>query len=213
MSLADRIVQQARESKQRKDAALAAVLALPLEQRREVLAELITRAEAEETTSTAPKVVAGQAGTPWESGSFTDKAEAFVLAHPKGVSTRQVSGAIGQDVSSVDGSLRNASKRGRISRQGRLWAPVPFEEGGLPATDKLTIRDKINQVFGSNGNAPLGAAALTSAIHALYPDINRSSVDGEMNRMRNANLLLQVGVGPNGGGIYKLTEEADKPQP
>lgn len=205
MSVIERIVEQARKAKERKAAVLSAFRSLEASERREVLADLILEAEAEAqpTAERAPSTN----GQPGQSGSFTDRAEAFVLAHPDGVTTRQVADAIGQDVSSVDGSLRNAMKRGRITRTGRLWVPVASAE--TAKTPKTTIRSLIERVFAEGDNKPLGAAALFEALKRFQPDINRSSVDGEMNRMRKDNLLIQVGVGPNGGGIYKLAKEAD----
>ncbi len=229
MSVVERLVQEAREKQrraERKEAARKAVLALAADDRRELVAEMILLIEEEERRAGVPAATAlttnGASGnganghavvTPFEKPqSFTDKAEAFVLARPQGAKTREVADGIGQDVSSVDGSLRLAMKRGRIARVGKLWVPVSSLKktngASAPQQTRTTIRDLINQVFASNGNTPIGAAALYEALRALKPDINRSSVDGEMNRMRKDNLLVQVGVGPNAGGLYKLNKEA-----
>lgn len=234
VGVVERILEQAREAKRRKAEVYQAIVSLPVDAQREVvaaalnvlpvsaqrelLAELITKIEAAE--SSAPVIAAANGGAASTSPaavsstakqSFTDKAEAFVLARPAGVKTRDVADGIGQDVSSVDGSLRAAMKRGRITRRGRLWLPLPQKANGASkheAPGRTTIRDLISRVFASNGNTPLGAAALYEALKRLQTDINRSSVDGEMNRMRKENLLVQVGVGPNGGGLYQLAKEA-----
>ncbi len=218
MSVVERLVQEAREKQrraERKEAARKAVLELSADDRRELVAELILLVEDEERqprpeapqVTSVPAVPIATAPTK----SFTDRAEEFVLAHPDGVKTREVADGIGQDVSSVDGSLRLVMKRGTITRKGRLWLPITKKANGAAKHEvpgRITIRDLINRVFASNGNTPLGAAALYEALKRLQPDINRSSVDGEMNRMRKENLLVQVGVGPNGGGLYQLAKEA-----
>jgi hypothetical protein len=221
----ERIVQQEREAKLRKEAALRVVLALPPSERRQVLAELILHEEAEgddappkqrAVPASPPAPAAAVPGAEGRRGTFTDMAAAYVLAHPEGVKTAEVGKAIGQDVSSVDGSLRQGLRRGTIARKGRLWVPA-VTNGASRANGvakqpekprKKTIRDLIEQVFASNGNKPLGVAALYDALTSLKADINRSSVDGEMNRMRLSNLLKQTGTGPNGGGLYKLATEA-----
>lgn len=197
------------ESKKRKAAVLQAFIALPQSEQHEVLADVIAHIEATDvaTLRTAP-VRAMPTGSPNQTQTFVERAEAFVLAHPDGVKTAEVSKAIGQDVSGVDGSLRQAVKRGRIERQGRLWVPagrtLAAEEPTTKPQGRITIRDLIVRVYSENSNTPLGASALYEALQALQPDINRSSVDGEMNRMRTASLLKQVAVGQNGGGQYVL---------
>jgi hypothetical protein len=214
VSVIDRIVEQARESKRRKENIIAAVAALSPEERREVLAELILQAEADEakTSSTPEKRPRARRRVAGPETTYTEKAEAYVLANPQGVKTVDVSKAIGQDASSVDGTLRNLMKRGRITRQGRLWVPVPTKTNNVaaqpPRPERMTIRDRITQVFKDNGNKPLGAAELFEALKRVEPEINRSSVDGEMNRMRKDNLLVQAGTGPHGGGLYNLKTEA-----
>lgn len=226
MSVVERIVAEAREAKRRKDAAVAAVLALPVDHQREVLAELIQHVEAQEAAKpatngpdeSAPKNGASnQAGHPnWKSGTYTERADAFVLAHPEGVKTRDVAEAIGQDVSGVDGTLRILLKKGRVRRDGRLWLPplpTPHGSNGAAGTNgsasrprRVTIREKIEQVYQVNRNTPIGASALFDALKLIDTAINRSSVDGEINRMKAADLLVQVGTGPHGGGLYKLKE-------
>lgn len=201
MGVIDQILQEERDRKAREDAAYAAVMALSRESRRSVLVRLI---DAEEGTRPTQTVRA-------QGGSFTDKAEAFVLSNPNGVRTRDVASAIGQDVSSVDGTLRQAMRRGNIRRDGRLWVP----QGGVPVREpkkeperrprKPGHRDRITEVLVRAGQ-PLGVLAIFEALKEKFPDINRASVEGEIHRMKQAGLMHQVGIGANNGGLYALKE-------
>ena len=148
--------------------------------------------------------------------TYVEKAAAFVRQNPEGVRTRDVAHAVGQDTSNVDGSLRMAKKRGLIERRGRMWfpagqaapkaAPVAPKPVATPISmfaRKPMIRDLITEVFRANENAPLGASDIYHAILPMKPDINRASVDGEINRMKVATLLVKAGVGPR-GHLYAL---------
>ncbi len=175
----------------------------------------IDLAEAEEAGASKPaneppKVESnGAAKVETDGRSFVEKAEEYIRAHPEGVRTRDVAKAIGQDVSNVDGTLRILLKRGDIVRdqQNRKWYPAsaPLQKAETkPEPEKMTIRELIYAVFAVE-KAPLGAAALYKGIQKMKPDINRSSVDGEINRMKKDKLLVAVGTAPHGGSLYNLT--------
>ena len=217
----DQIVQQERErrrleeeAKKRQDAAYNVVMALPVDEQPAVVVRLLDAFAARGQREPAPKAAqSAPKAEPSTNGAarretFVDKAEAFVLAHPEGVKTRQVADAIGQDVSAVDTTLRQVmEKRKTIDRRGRLWIPK-----GAPATHaakkpKHGIRELIYEAFAAE-KGPLSSAGIYRALQKLKPDINKSSVDGEINRMRyvaKPALLVQVGMGENGGGLYNLT--------
>lgn len=207
------LFQDALERKQRRNAALEAVRALPPQDRREVIAELIELERQAEPVPAKHRVVPQPAKTPAVKGqTFTDKAEAYVLGYPEGVDTAAVARAIGQDVSAVDGTLRQVmSKRGTIKRDRGRWWPTNAVLPALPdvgppaeAPPRTTIRNLIVRAFSDRSNAPLGTAQLFTDLQQLEPRINRASVEGEMVRMRKDKLLIQTGVGPNTGGLYKL---------
>ena len=210
MGAVDRILQLERDRKKREEerqkrqsAAFSVVMALPDEDRDSVLAQLIDAVEkaAKAVPGTKPKAVPT---AKVNGASYVDMAEAFVQAHPEGTKTRQVGDGIGQDVSSVDGSLRQALKRGTIERRGRLWYPKAKGTAAKAGPRKKTIRDLIYEVYAIE-KKDLGALGLYEALMKLKPDINRASVDGEINRMKAAKLLVQVGTGPNNGGLYALS--------
>lgn len=192
-------------------------MALSPAERRTVLVRLIEVIEREATTSqpesavvqlAPPVAVKTEVAVVTRGPSYVDKAEAFVLSHPNGVRTREVAEGIGQDVSAVDGSLRIAlNKRGTIERRGRFWFPKGKETAPPPKPEKKTIRDLICEAFAAEGR-PLSAAELYEAIQRIKPDINKSSLDGEINRMKyhHPPLLTTADTGPHGGGIYKLTD-------
>lgn len=223
MSAVDLILQQEREREQqeaerkkREDAAFSVVMALPAPERAAVLARLINAFEnAAAGSPTKPVVVAAtkpdpatKANTP----SYVDLAEAFVLAHPEGVKTRQVADGIGQDTSSVDGTLRIVlNKRKTIERRGRLWFPKKKANGATVKAkpQKKTIRDLIGEVYAASEKKHLGALEMYEGLKRIKPDINRASVDGEINRMKTNKppLLVQVGNGPHGGGLYALSND------
>jgi len=115
----DQIVQQERErrrleeeAKKRQDAAYNVVMALPVDEQPAVVVRLLDAFAARGQREPAPKAAqSAPKAEPSTNGAarretFVDKAEAFVLAHPEGVKTRQVADAIGQDVSAVDTTLR-----------------------------------------------------------------------------------------------------------
>jgi len=218
MSAVDLILQQEREREQqeaerkkREDAAFSVVMALPAPERAAVLARLIKAFESAAAAASAkPPEAKAKAEPKTNTQSFVDLAEAFVLAHPEGVKTRQVADGIGQDVSSVDGTLRLVVKRGSIERRGRLWFPKRKSNGvaAKAKPKKKTIRDLICEVYASE-KRNLGALEMYEGLKRIKPDINRASVDGEINRMKNNKppLLVQVGNGPHGGGLYALSND------
>jgi hypothetical protein len=223
VSVLDRVQHETAQKKQRDHAvntAAALIIALPREQRAGALSEMIAKidlAEAEEAAASKPTneppKVASNGAPPVEKvetdgRSFVEKAEEYIRAHPEGVRTRDVAKAIGQDVSNVDGTLRILLKRGDIVRdqKNRKWYPAnaPAQK---PETkpEKMTIRELIYAVFAVE-KAPLGAAALYKGIQKIKPEINRSSVDGEINRMKKEHppLIVAVGTAPHGGSLYNL---------
>jgi hypothetical protein len=89
-----------------------------------------------------------------------------------------------------------------------MWFPKDSpQHPPAPKKRTQTLRDLIYEVYAME-KGPLTAAAIFRGCQKLRPDVNRSSVDGEINRMRHVAkpaLLVQVGTGENGGGVYNVT--------
>jgi hypothetical protein len=206
VSVVDRIIQNAKERKARRDTAIAAFKALPAEDRHEVLAELIGLVEADAgddppdaNEAQQPPQTPARASEGPETATFTDKGEAFVLQHPEGVTTRQVATAIGQKVESVDGTLRSVVKyRGTIERRdGKWWPKSPDGQ------KRVTHREITSQVLAA-ANRPMGAGDIIAAVQAIDPERKRESLEAELHRMREDGVIVQKGS--NGrGSLYVLT--------
>lgn len=219
VSVLDRI-QQVHEKKKRHENAVSnvakIVMALPSEERAAVMADiiaLIDQTEAAEQDG-LPRPAVGTVGVPTIAVAedkprlYVDLAFDFIKAHPEGVRTRDVAKAIGQDVSNVDGTLRTLLKRRLVERTNRKWYPAksaPSQAESKP--EKLTIRDMIYKVY-STEKGPLAASGIYKGCQKIKPDINRSSVDGEIMRMKAVRLLSAVGRAPNGGSLYALSNLA-----
>ena len=233
----DQIVADAREAKERRqaaDKALAALSAekrvefvrdaafhLPLEQQRQLVADLIVRVEGAEpprppdppkqeakVPPAEPKVAPPPPPNPPKpngGGSYVDKAEAYVLAHPEGVETPEVGKAIGQKTANADGSLRQVmNNRKTIERRDDKWFPKVSADAAEPPA-RNTIRTKIINVFLAM-KKPLDSTDIWEAAKRLDPNINRGSFEGEMNRLRRDKLIVAIEgkQGKHGSGVYVL---------
>lgn len=217
MSVLEDIARRQQEKVQRIDAAFAIVMALAPDERDAVMLRLVTALEAGAAPGTpvepnAPAVVAVVSATPvseppraeWTEGTFTERATAYIQAHPEGVKTADVAKAIGQDTKNVDGTLRILVTRGLIERRdGKWWPKAQKPAKTTEPTKKVTIRDVITQVLTENGNAPMTSAAIYGGCAAINAKLGRPSVEGEINRMKKDELL--VSAGSNGrAGLYAL---------
>jgi hypothetical protein len=138
-------------------------------------------------------------------GSYVDKAEAYVLAHPEGVETAQVGKAIGQKTMNADGSLRQVmNTRKTIERRDRKWFPLASDDYA-PEPGKQTIRTIIVNVFTAM-KKPLDSTDIWEGAKRLVPTINRGSFENEMNRLRRDRLItaLEGKQGKHGSGVYVL---------
>jgi len=192
VSSLDRIVQDRKERKVRREAAISAVMALPLEDQHEVLAELISLLE------TPLEIKEPSEGVSSE-GSFTDRAEAFVLQHPSGVRTGEVAEAIGQKAPSTDGTLRSICKtRKTVERRDGKW----FPSMKAPNLRRKTHRDLISNVL-AKGKRPMGAGEIVAGVQEIDADRKRESLEAELHRMREDGLI--AAEGSNGrGSLYVL---------
>lgn len=178
-------------------------MALPADERREVMFELIPRFQKEleaHTQAPGPATSASAALTVETSGTFADKAEAFVLEHPEGATTAAVATAIGQATASADGTLRHVMKaRKTVERRDGKW--VPSEPG---ARRPPSHRQVITKVM-VDAKRPLGAGEIVSGVQATDPDRKRESLESELNRMKKAGVIVEDGS--NGrGALYALTD-------
>jgi len=196
VSVLEKLVREAQERKSRQATVLAAFRALPSPDRQEVLVQLISEFEAGAST---PSTATDSAPAVETGGTFAAKAEAFVLAHPEGVSTSAVAQAIGQKPPSTDGTLRSVWKSRRtIERRDGKWLPA----ANGPAQRRKTHREIIAQVLGAFG-PPMGAGEIVAGVQKLDPTRKRESLDAELHRMRTDGLIVAQGVG-NRGALYVL---------
>lgn len=138
-----------------------------------------------------------------EKGTFVDKAHEFLLARKEGATTREVAGAIGQELGPADATLRYlANDRKIASRRGKLWfAKAPPK--GTASEREPTLTHVIRQVFENNGNRPLAANELFAAVQETLPNVRKGSVDTLSGRMRKRGELVRNGSGAR-GGLYHL---------
>lgn len=217
MDILERLT-QSREKKRRHEGFVEAVVkvlvGVPADERLDVLTDAIdciakldghevvieAKASVPEKAPAKPAAVAPQR-------PYVDVALDFIRAHPEGVRTRDVAKATGQDTSNVDGTLRTLLSKGLISRdkKRRLWFPAPSAPRPKTKSERVTIREIINKVFAAEGGGPLAANTIFKGAQKLKPEINRSSVDGEIMRMKSARLLNAVGRAPHGGSLYALS--------
>jgi len=184
-----------------------ALFRLPIEEQRRMVTLLVVSVppppEAAEPESPRAAPPPPKQAEPSGHGSYVDKAEAYVLAHPEGVETAQVGKAIGQTTMNADGSLRQVMKnRKTIERRDRKWFPA----ADAPAQpSKNTIRTKIINVFLAM-KKPLDSTDIWEAVKRLDPNINRGSFEGEMNRLRRDRLITAIEgkQGKHGSGVYVL---------
>ena len=217
MSVLEDIARRQQEKVQRIDAAFAIVMALAPDERDAVMLRLVTALETsaapgapvEPSTPATVAVVSPTTATEpppaaWTEGTFTERAAAYIQAHPEGVKTADVAKAIGQDTKNVDGTLRILVTRGVIERRdGKWWPKAQKPAKTTEPAKKITIRDVITQVLTEQGNAPMTSAAIFAGCHAINPKLGRPSVEGEINRMKKDELL--VSAGSNGrAGLYAL---------
>lgn len=216
MSVLDNIARRQHERVQRIDAAFAIVMALAPDERDAVMLRLVTALETDAAPGApvepgTPATVAAVSPTPVSEspvvpteGTFTERAAAYIQAHPDGVKTADVARAIGQDTKNVDGTLRILVTRGVIERRdGKWWPKAQKPAKTTEPAKKVTIRDVITQVLTEQGNAPMTSAAIFGGCAAINSKLGRPSVEGEINRMKKDELL--VSAGSNGrAGLYAL---------
>lgn len=137
-------------------------------------------------------------------GSYMDRAEAHVLSHKNGVTTRQVAEVIGQEYGSAHGTLRLVAKsRKTIVRRSKKWVPVPNAKRQV-REHKMTIGDAVTTVFKRNDNQPLAAKDIYRSVKVMLPDAKKGSVDAQLVHLRKDGMLVQKGTAPHGGGLYCL---------
>jgi len=211
MRVVEQILRADQERERRYKTAMDAIAALDQGERERLLAELIRQMErasgqaavAERPTQArAVRPSVEQPAEPSGHTSFVTRAERYVASNP-GCTTDEVSTAIGQAPRPAYGTLRHlAMSRGTVvSRDGKWWPTQPA------ATQKKTStnRSAISTVL-ARGKA-LSTGQIYEAVLEILPDAQKGSIASEVNRMKNAGLLVergQVGRGPgyvlaNGG--------------
>lgn len=143
---------------------------------------------------------------------YVDRAETFVRAHPEGVTTAEVSKAIGQKSKNADVSLRCLLKRGSVERRARKWWPLnsqntvgSSETRSSEATElRHSVRELILEVLAREESDPLSASAIYHKIKELHPKAVKGSIDGQIFHMRKKGLIFAAGS--NGrGSLYALS--------
>lgn len=225
MDTPTRLLQEKAARDKRRQVADTAIMAMSEEERRGFIADWLLRLESGNSKSSKTKGAKRYEDKPapapasrTRGGTYVDNAERVVLDHADGIRTVDVGTAIGQDVKNVDGTLRQAARRQTIfyDKATRKWYPVSAKhkvkadgaKGPPPKPKRVYIRDLVYQVYATE-RRPLTAMEVYHGIQKLKLDINRTSVDGEINRMKKDHLLVQVGVGANNAGLYNVTSGAN----
>lgn len=201
MSTLDEIIRARQTRQAQRDAAVACVMALAADDQIEVLAELASRiAPQPATTATSvPTTPAKEPEPDPRSPSYTDQAETYVLAHPDGVTTRQVADAVGQPTVSADGTLRSVIRsRKTIERRDGKWYPAAVP----PVSKRKTHRAAIAEVMTAIGR-PMGAGEIVAGVQQMDPERRREPIEAELHRMRTDGAIVTQGT--NGrGATYVL---------
>jgi hypothetical protein len=139
--------------------------------------------------------------------TYADKAEAFIFANAKkGVTTRAVGEAIGQNYRSADATIRYVvDRRKSVERRDNKWFPKGDAKPDQGHDRELTNGEAITTVFQRNGNTPLAAKDVFVAVKAISPKAKKGSVDAQLVVMRNEGKIVRSGDAPHGGGLYHLT--------
>lgn len=207
----------AEERDARIDEAIGAVAALRRDEFEEAVARLLDILETIPTREAIAQVVATAISAPTTAPepattvvpaslvtrvTFTDKAEAFVRAHPEGTTTAQVSDAIGQERAGAHVSLSQVAKtRKSIAKRGMgMWYPI---ESAPPEEVTATHRDWIRLVL--EERSPLGSGDIFHAVQRVVPDAKKPSVVGEIHRMLGDGLIVVAGAGAR-GQLYRLAD-------
>ncbi len=212
MGPGEQILRDDQERERRYEAAKAAVASLSREERRRLLAELIRQADGEGqgrqsggtpravkpaflmgTTPVVPSAASYAMQPVADSGSFVDKAEAYILQHP-GSTTAQVAEAIGQERASAAGTLRHlAASRGTVESEDGVWRPTL---GGNGSPKKITNRAAIITVLAQSG--PLGTNDIFHHVQKLLPDASKPSIAAEISRLNKAGAVAERGYAGRG---------------
>lgn len=137
MSSVDQIIQARQARKVKREAVIASFKELPVDDQHEAFAEMAAHLGATPATPTPSEAASSEESVePEAKGSFTARAVAFVAANPQGVTTKEVSEAIGQSSHSADTTLRSIMKSRRIiDRRDNLWFPIPPIPGKFQTED------------------------------------------------------------------------------
>jgi hypothetical protein len=210
-SALNRILREDERQEKLLEVALHAADALDAVRSRSLYRHVAKRVEADAAGSSEPKPVAADKPTSKPSksngeGHYTKKAEEYVFANgKKGVTTREVSNAIGQSYGSADGTLRHVAEKWKtIVRRDDKWFPVPNAKRRADNEGTITIGQAITTTFHRNGNTPLAAKDIFKGVKAVLPAAKKGSVDAQLVAMRKNGTLVQNGTAPHGGGLYHL---------
>jgi hypothetical protein len=137
-----------------------------------------------------------------------DKVAALLRAHPVGMSTADVAVMIGQLAPVAAGALKLAVEMGTVRHRSGRWWPLVVETTVQKPRKKRTVRQLILQIYAENENRPFSPADLFHRARAIEPATSRSSIDGEISRMKLSRLLDVVGDSGRGATYapFKQTE-------
>ena len=199
MGLVEKIRHEQDARKRRLEAARAAEAALKEDERREFFAEIYAKVEVEAAGIEAkPTPPASRSRLPSKangtSGKKTDRAEAFVFAHPNGVSASEVADEIGQRIRTAESTLRQVKKtRKSIVRRSGKWFPAgERSQSGA----KITLREAILKTL--DGGKKLGTRDIFHGVLRSLPAAKKGSVAAEIMRAKRDGLVVIAGQGPRG---------------
>jgi len=128
----------------------------------------------------------------------TDRAEAFVFAHPEGVTALDVGGHVGQNARTAESTLRQVMKRKTIVRRRGKWYPAgKRSESGAKITNRAAIIEVLS------GGKALGTADIFRGVQKLLENAVKTSIAAEIQRMKTNGAVVERGRGAR-GALYGL---------
>ncbi len=125
----------------------------------------------------------------------TDAVEAFVAAHPEGVTIAEVAAHVSQKDATADSTLRHVrGTRGTVERREGRWYPCEKE------APKPLYQPAIVRVLGE-AREPIGAADVLVRVRKLRPEATLKGVAEEIHRMREMSPPMVEQRGENEHGL------------
>ena len=178
----DQILAAKREQQQRAQCALDAVLALDHDSRQDVLIRLIEMEE--RGTIVAPSTDLAAA-----TGSFIDRAGAYVKAHPEGTKRAAIADAIKQPYASIGKTLATLVERNEIELRGKLWFPKTDARSTNDEAPSRTLREEVIALFEAAPSA-VTADVVHARLQSTRPTLRKAATLDMIDALEAADILL-----------------------